>query len=137
MYCDYLSQSPGSCCNISALIIAVIPFLILGYLRLFISSWTSLPFNEQEDSEKKTQFTFISLITIIVAGFTGFLIGAIFVHLSHSLHNSMLERVAHAPMHFFNSNPLGRIINRFSKDTAMADSVVTFFLIQWIQVRQL
>ena len=56
------------------------------------------------------------------------------MHLSNSLHNTMLKRVAHAPMLFFNSNPMGRIINRFSKDTAMADSVVTFQVIQWLQV---
>ena len=58
----------------------------------------------------------------------------IFVSLSNSLHNSMLKRVAHAPMRFFTSNPLGRIINRFSKDRAMADSVVTYQVIQWLQV---
>ena len=34
----------------------------------------------------------------------------------------MLERVTRAPTLFFDANPLGRIINRFSKDTAATDS---------------
>ena len=76
----------------------------------------------------------ISVVAIGISGAMAFLIVAIFVHLSNTLHNSMLRRVAHAPMRFFNSNPLGRIINRFSKDTAMADSVVTFQAVQWLQV---
>ena len=76
----------------------------------------------------------ISLSSILILGLTTFLIGALFVHLSHSLHNSMLRRVVHAPMRFFYSNPLGRIINRFSKDTAMADSVVVLQTMQVLQV---
>ena len=46
----------------------------------------------------------------------------------------MLRRVVRAPMRFFYSNPLGRIINRFSKDTAMADSVVVLQTMQVLQV---
>jgi len=32
------------------------------------------------------------------------------------MHNRALENVMHAPMLFFDSNPTGRILNRFSKD---------------------
>ena len=34
----------------------------------------------------------------------------------------MLKKVARAPTSFFDSNPLGRILNRFSKDTTVLDS---------------
>ncbi|KAI5055599.1 hypothetical protein GOP47_0029120 [Adiantum capillus-veneris] len=37
------------------------------------------------------------------------------------LHNNMLSAILRAPMTFFNSNPIGRIINRFAKDTADID----------------
>ena len=48
----------------------------------------------------------------------------------------MLGRVARATILFFDSNPLGRIINRFSKDTSVVDGsvplqVITFFGILW------
>ena len=76
----------------------------------------------------------ISVIAVLTSGFTAFLSGAVFLNLSNSLHNAMLKRVTYASMSFFNSNPLGRIINRFSKDTALADSVVTAQMLYWLQV---
>ena len=37
------------------------------------------------------------------------------------LHNRMYDRLILAPMNFFHSNPLGRILNRFSKDVGDID----------------
>ena len=37
------------------------------------------------------------------------------------LHNRMLEAIIKCPMHFFDSTPLGRVLNRFSKDQDTAD----------------
>ena len=36
----------------------------------------------------------------------------------------IIDRVLHTPMSFFESNPSGRIINRFSKDIDMVDNVI-------------
>ena len=44
--------------------------------------------------------------------------------IARQLHNSMLLRVTRAPTSFFDANPLGRILNRFSKDTAVLDSQI-------------
>ncbi|KAJ3181645.1 hypothetical protein HDU85_003589 [Gaertneriomyces sp. JEL0708] len=38
------------------------------------------------------------------------------------LHEAMIERVIHAPVGFFDTTPLGRVINRFSKDTDAIDT---------------
>ena len=116
------------------LLFAATPFLLLGYLRYFIAKWAGLPITEQQHSTYKIQFASLSLVSVGVAGFTAFSIGALFLHLSNALHNSLLERVTRAPMSFFNSNPLGRIMTRFSKDTAMADSIVPFQVMLWLQV---
>ena len=40
---------------------------------------------------------------------------------SGKLHNTMLANVLHAPMSFFDTNPKGRILNRFSKDQDFVD----------------
>ncbi|ESW20774.1 hypothetical protein PHAVU_005G013500 [Phaseolus vulgaris] len=40
------------------------------------------------------------------------------------LHNAMLDKILRAPMVFFQTNPVGRIINRFAKDTGDIDTNV-------------
>lgn len=40
------------------------------------------------------------------------------------LHATMLERVLHAPIAFFETTPLGRILNRFSKDQYVIDEML-------------
>jgi ABC-type multidrug transport system fused ATPase/permease subunit len=46
------------------------------------------------------------------------------------LHNAMLDRVLRLPVAFFDTNPSGRIINRFSRDTEIMDSVLPQSLAQ-------
>ena len=45
------------------------------------------------------------------------------------LHNAMLAAVLRAPVLFFDSNPIGRILNRFSKDMGFVDDMLpmTFY----------
>ena len=40
------------------------------------------------------------------------------------LHTTMLNRVLHAPMAFFETTPLGRILNRFAKDQQVIDELL-------------
>lgn len=40
-----------------------------------------------------------------------------------NLHNDMLDNILKCPMHFFETTPVGRIINRFSTDMAIIDKV--------------
>ena len=44
------------------------------------------------------------------------------VNASKQLHIGMLNSVLHAPMSFYNQNPTGRILNRFSKDGTCSTS---------------
>ncbi|KAJ3514870.1 hypothetical protein NLJ89_g2120 [Agrocybe chaxingu] len=57
-----------------------------------------------------------------------FLMGAAFAVLtyfaSQSLHRDAIRRVMHAPMSFFETTPLGRIMNRFSKDIDTIDNLL-------------
>ena len=40
------------------------------------------------------------------------------------MHTHMLNTVVRAPVTFFDANPAGRVINRFSKDTMLTDSML-------------
>ena len=63
-------------------------------------------------------------LVIVSGAIGGSLVSNIFLEASRDLHDKMLERLARAPMSFFSSHPVGRILNRFSKDTAIADNVL-------------
>ena len=45
------------------------------------------------------------------------------VHASRLLHFKMLDRIFRAPMAFFDTTPIGRIVNRFSQDIDSIDQV--------------
>jgi ABC-type multidrug transport system fused ATPase/permease subunit len=46
---------------------------------------------------------------------------------AQKLHNKMLSSILRAPMSFFHANPIGRIINRFAKDTGDIDRNVALY----------
>lgn len=47
---------------------------------------------------------------------------------SRTLHSRLMKSIVHAPMHFFDTTPLGRIVNRFSKDIEILDSFMQFLI---------
>ena len=73
-------------------------------------------------------------LILVTGGAASLLVANMFLSARTSLHHAMLERVAKAPMSFFVSHPVGRILNRFSKDTAVADSVLVKQLLLICQV---
>ena len=46
------------------------------------------------------------------------------INSSNHLHNSMLSAVLKAPVLFFDTNPIGRILNRFSRDIGIMDELL-------------
>lgn len=51
------------------------------------------------------------------------------------MHNTMFNNIVYSPMRFFNTNPAGRILNRFSRDVGALDEVLPMTLLDTIQVR--
>lgn len=58
---------------------------------------------------------------------------------ANTLHIQMLERVMRSPMSYFETTPLGRIINRFAKDVDTVDNIlpetIRTALINFLSVR--
>ncbi|KAF4079997.1 hypothetical protein AMELA_G00165440 [Ameiurus melas] len=53
---------------------------------------------------------------------------------AQTLHNRMFNCILRAPVHFFDINPIGRILNRFSKDIGHIDSMLPWTFVDFIQV---
>ncbi|MEE6480967.1 hypothetical protein FKM82_012720 [Ascaphus truei] len=56
------------------------------------------------------------------------------ITVSKVLHKKMLHAVLHAPMSTFNTMRTGRILNRFSKDTAILDDLLPLTIFDFIQL---
>ena len=55
------------------------------------------------------------------------------IRASKNLHVDMLKNIMRSPLHFFDSTPMGRITNRFSKDIDMIDTIIPWTLSAWLQ----
>uniref|UniRef100_A0A3P8V7T7 ATP binding cassette subfamily C member 4 (PEL blood group) n=1 Tax=Cynoglossus semilaevis TaxID=244447 RepID=A0A3P8V7T7_CYNSE len=58
----------------------------------------------------------------------------ILVTSSQRLHNSMFNAIVRTPMQFFDINPIGRILNRFSKDVGYLDSLLPWTYSDFTQI---
>ena len=63
----------------------------------------------------------ISKIFVLISSFT-FASGGLTA--SKKIHNLMLNNILLAPMYFFDTNPKGRVLNRFSSDTNSLDQSI-------------
>ena len=76
---------------------------------------------------------FITFTGSVCMCFSAFTFYYILLQASRRLHNRMLHKVLYCPMSFFQSNPSGRILNRFSKDSGFLDEQLPFFFyVFWI-----
>lgn len=55
------------------------------------------------------------------------------VDASMNMHNKMFNSLLRSPISFFDTNPVGRILNRFSKDTGHMDDLLPITMFDFIQ----
>lgn len=53
---------------------------------------------------------------------------------STNIHNTMFQGVTRASMYFFNTNPSGRILNRFAKDLGQVDEILPGVIMDVMQI---
>ena len=56
------------------------------------------------------------------------------VRSSQKFHKTMLDSVMSASMRFFDLNPLGRIMNRFSTDIGVVDDIIPITMFDFLHV---
>jgi len=108
--------------NFIILIILIIVSLAFLYSpNLLQSRLAHMSHNQQ--ASPITIGTYVGLVmgAMVLCGIRDFLAYCLTVRSSRNLHTRMTESVIKSPVLFFDTNPLGRIMNRFSSDTGNLD----------------
>lgn len=79
-------------------------------------------------------YTVLIVFAITVTLFRSMLFFNVAMRSSRNLHKSIFHALLEAPMRFFDTNPSGRVLNRFSKDIGAVDEILPRVLIEAIQV---
>lgn len=66
--------------------------------------------------------------------FRGYLFFKVCMHASKVLHDRMFGSILRSTMRFFDTNPSGRILNRFSKDMGAIDEYLPKAIMDFIQI---
>ncbi|KAF7375201.1 Oligomycin resistance ATP-dependent permease YOR1 [Mycena sanguinolenta] len=110
----------------------IVPLLILSLVLLqganVMSSYWLVYWQERKWPRSEGFYMGIYAMFGVSQAITFFLMGSTFALLtyfaSQNLHKRALTRVMHAPMSFFETTPLGRIMHRFTKDCDTIDSTL-------------
>ena len=94
------------------------------YTTYWISFWTSQDFEEQQKSIYPTLFGVLIIVYCILVFIRAVVIFTIFIVSTSKMHNVMVEKVIRSKILFFDSNPIGRIFTRFSKDMSVLDLIM-------------
>ena len=83
--------------------------------------------NPREDKYRNVYLTGYGLFGIVMAvlnGFSAIFFAVVSLKASSYMHHKMLNSMLKSPILFFDSTPLGRIMNRFASDISLCDSTL-------------
>uniref|UniRef100_A0A4W3I7X0 Multidrug resistance-associated protein 4 n=1 Tax=Callorhinchus milii TaxID=7868 RepID=A0A4W3I7X0_CALMI len=75
----------------------------------------------------------LTLAVILFGIVRSLMIFEVLVNSSQELHNRMFNSIIRAPVLFFDQNPIGRILNRFSKDIGHLDDLLPYTCLDFSQ----
>ncbi|CAG2102675.1 unnamed protein product, partial [Medioppia subpectinata] len=131
VYLDYLKRIP--------LLFVVIPLLCAFMFNMcevganyWLNIWTTKNSNTTAEEEKtnRNEFLIIYLSAILLDAIFVLVMQVIMrygaLKASEVMHKDMLYCILRTPLSFFDTTPLGRIINRFNRDFAKIDEEIPF-----------
>ncbi|XP_063685261.1 ATP-binding cassette sub-family C member 4-like [Bolinopsis microptera] len=144
LYIKYSTLSIGYIAIPILLVALVAPQILSIYQQQYAIEWLNhrheigINFTEEErDQFDKSQYqTYVGL----AIGTAFLFIGRALVYLSliyrsgKKLHNDALFAILRSPMRFFDTNPIGMIINRFTKDTYFMDERYSFVSLDFLSL---
>ncbi|KAI9343241.1 P-loop containing nucleoside triphosphate hydrolase protein [Obelidium mucronatum] len=101
--------------------------------NLWLSWWASGKFDYELNTENYMEvYIGLGVLNILGTLFYGLVFAFGATKAARLLQESALSRVIRAPTSFFDTNPLGRIVNRFSKDQDVVDNTLLASFVQTV-----
>ncbi|KAG0061844.1 hypothetical protein BGZ90_003357 [Linnemannia elongata] len=100
-------------------------YVIQQVCGLLMNYWLSLWTDRRFDLPVMTYISIyvgLASVQFVVMGIATQLLSVVIIRTARRIHSEAFDKVIHAPLFFFDTNPLGRILNRFSKDVDALDN---------------
>ena len=130
VYWDYIRSGANIPFVICLAITLVMPQVIYQYTDLWLSHWTIRFENVSKSSSLDDEMGNVATYSgLIIALFVSAFLRVICLYLlclrcSIRLHDTIFSKLLRAPTYFFEMNPVGRILNRFTRDLGQIDQKV-------------
>lgn len=131
-YREFLSIS--CCAGFFLLIMCILPQFLFILANQWLNLWSSQSFSDQQ-----TQSIYpIMIVSLTVACTLTSLVRAesffwVCMRGCQRIFDLMLQRSIHFPLSFFQAHPIGRILNRFTKDQSLVDEELPWTLFDAVQ----
>ena len=89
-----------------------------------MAQWNGITWVSSSDRVNIYLYVGLTLGSTVLLFLSAFLFFQATINSSRNLHGKMLEAIMMAPVFFFDTNPSGRISNRFSKDIGVMDEML-------------
>ncbi|XP_077977977.1 ATP-binding cassette sub-family C member 9-like [Glandiceps talaboti] len=124
----------GKAIKLPLVLLLLVIFIVQGTVHIFTNFWLSVwsetgmnvgnATQEEQDDEldyylRGYAALSFSYVAIAIVATTCQII--FFILAAKRLHMSLLRNIIHAPMRFFDTTPIGRVLNRLSNDTQIID----------------
>ena len=96
-------------------------------VNIVLSQWTDAAAAGADVADLDATGVYLLRYLLVTAAFAtlvalrGLICGVFFVRASRKLHGAMLDAIFAQPMRFFDTTPVGRVLNRFSGDVMLGD----------------
>ncbi|CAM9532363.1 unnamed protein product, partial [Hapterophycus canaliculatus] len=132
-YWEYIREAAGVWQVVLIFLCDLIKFqvLVMG-VTVWLARWSRQTEEEQDKRRYLVVLILLAVAAVIVSLLRAILTFFSLVKASHRLHDRMLKRIIRAPVLFFDSNPVGRILNRFTKDMHFMDDLLPMTLYDFV-----
>lgn len=94
------------------------------FTNTWLSWWTERKFKDKSDHFYVGLYVMFSFLTVIFTAIEFTMLAYMNNRSAEHLNVRAVAKILHAPMSFMDTNPMGRILNRFTKDTDSLDNEI-------------